>query len=147
VIRNRLQSDLNGDDKLFVWDGSGANPFDAMLHHATAIVTTPDSISMTTEAIATGKAVFTVCADRISVSISQLAPWQCCCPFLTDPSTASQGKFHSFHETLFRENFTTALSLRSAPLINEPSSHGREAIEKELEAIAASLAQEILRQS
>lgn len=42
----------------FVWDGGGDNPYLGLLALADAIVATEDSVSMVSEAIATGKPVF-----------------------------------------------------------------------------------------
>jgi uncharacterized protein len=42
----------------FVWDGTGANPYLAILAHADAIVVTGDSVNMVGEAVATGKPVY-----------------------------------------------------------------------------------------
>ena len=44
----------------FIWDGSGANPYFGMLGAADAIVVTADSVSMISEAAATGKPVYIV---------------------------------------------------------------------------------------
>ena len=45
-------------ERHFVWDGSGANPYFAALALADAVVVTCDSVSMITEASATGRPVF-----------------------------------------------------------------------------------------
>jgi len=42
----------------FIWDGSGENPYFALLGLADAIVATPDSVSMVSEACSTGKPVY-----------------------------------------------------------------------------------------
>jgi len=42
----------------FLWDGSGENPYLAMLGSADAIVVTEDSVNMVTEAAGTGKPVY-----------------------------------------------------------------------------------------
>jgi hypothetical protein len=44
----------------FIWDGSGENPYFAMLGLADAIVVTADSVNMVSEAAATGKPVHVV---------------------------------------------------------------------------------------
>jgi hypothetical protein len=41
-----------------IWDGSGENPYFGFLAHADAIVVTGDSVSMVSEACATGKPVY-----------------------------------------------------------------------------------------
>jgi hypothetical protein len=43
---------------VFIWDGSGDNPYFAMLGAADAIIVTADSVSMVSEAAATGKPVY-----------------------------------------------------------------------------------------
>lgn len=55
--RTRLQQALNGSDVHF-WDGSGDNPYFGFLAHADYIIVTEDSVSMTSEALATGKPVY-----------------------------------------------------------------------------------------
>jgi uncharacterized protein len=47
----------------FIWDGSGDNPYFAMLGTADAIIVTADSVSMISEAAATGKPVHIVELD------------------------------------------------------------------------------------
>ena len=44
----------------FIWDGSGDNPYFGMLGTADAIIVTADSVSMVSEAAATGKPVYIV---------------------------------------------------------------------------------------
>ncbi|MBI3451314.1 MAG: mitochondrial fission ELM1 family protein [Rhodospirillales bacterium] len=44
----------------YIWDGAGANPYFGLLGLADAIVVTEDSVSMTSEACATGKPVYVV---------------------------------------------------------------------------------------
>lgn len=53
LIRKRLK-----DVPAYIWDGVGENPYFGLLGLADAIVVTEDSVSMTSEAIATGKPVF-----------------------------------------------------------------------------------------
>lgn len=53
VLRERLK-----DIPAFIWDGRGDNPYFGMLALADAIVVTEDSVSMTSEAVATGKPVY-----------------------------------------------------------------------------------------
>ena len=43
--------------RLFIWDGTGANPYLSMLAMADAFVVTTDSVNMISEAIATGRPV------------------------------------------------------------------------------------------
>lgn len=44
----------------YIWDGQGDNPYFAMLAAANAIIVTADSVSMVSEAAATGKPVYVV---------------------------------------------------------------------------------------
>lgn len=53
-----LRSALNGPD-VFFWDGTGGNPYFALLGWADYIIVTEDSVSMTSEALSTGKPVYT----------------------------------------------------------------------------------------
>lgn len=53
IIRKRLK-----DVPAYVWDGRAENPYFGMLALADAIVVTEDSVSMTSEAVATGKPVY-----------------------------------------------------------------------------------------
>ena len=53
LIRERLR-----DVPAYIWDGRGDNPYFGLLGLADAIVVTEDSVSMTSEAIATGKPVY-----------------------------------------------------------------------------------------
>ncbi|TMW62834.1 hypothetical protein Poli38472_005452 [Pythium oligandrum] len=119
AIETRLRASLCPDSELFVWNGQGANPFNAFLHHATAIVTTPDSVSMTTEAILTGKPVLTLATDRTS------------------------GKFQRFHQSLLTNAYTAPVSASSLAT-TAAASHGSTAIEAELDAIAAKIAHQVL---
>lgn len=54
LLRERLQG-----PNIWFWDGTGDNPYFAFLAAATQIVVTEDSVSMTSEALATGKPVYT----------------------------------------------------------------------------------------
>ena len=49
-----------GDRPAMIWDGEGENPYFGFLAHADAIVVTGDSVSMVTEACATGRPVHVV---------------------------------------------------------------------------------------
>lgn len=49
-----------------IWDGTGENPYFAYLALADAIVVTCDSVSMTSEAISTGKPVYVVEPESLS---------------------------------------------------------------------------------
>ena len=54
-----LRQALKGPD-IFFWDGQGQNPYFAFLGYADYIIVTEDSVSMTSEALSTGKPVYTV---------------------------------------------------------------------------------------
>lgn len=54
----------------YVWDGAGENPYFGMLAWADAIVVTVDSVSMTSEACATGKPVYVAALDGHSTRIA-----------------------------------------------------------------------------
>lgn len=54
-----LRAALAGSDA-FIWDGSGDNPYHAMLAWADVIIVTGDSVSMLSEAASTGKPVYMI---------------------------------------------------------------------------------------
>ncbi len=54
-----LRDAISGDNVVF-WDGQGPNPYFAFLAAATHILVTEDSVSMTSEALSTGKPVMTI---------------------------------------------------------------------------------------
>ncbi|TAL40232.1 MAG: hypothetical protein EPN97_00425 [Alphaproteobacteria bacterium] len=53
LLREMLQG-----PNIHFWDGTGENPYFALLAHADFIIVTEDSISMTSEALSTGKPVY-----------------------------------------------------------------------------------------
>ncbi len=55
-----LQKTLADNPRVYFWDGSGANPYFAFLECADILLVTEDSVSMTSEAISTGKPVYTI---------------------------------------------------------------------------------------
>ena len=55
LLRERL-----AEVPAYIWDGSGENPYFAMLALADAVIVTEDSVSMVTEAASTGKPVHVV---------------------------------------------------------------------------------------
>ncbi|ETV75318.1 hypothetical protein H257_10499 [Aphanomyces astaci] len=64
---------------VYIWDNQSPNPFMGFLAHAAAIVATPDSISMVTEAIASGMPTF-VCDSHLTTGKferfhRQVSPW------------------------------------------------------------------------
>jgi hypothetical protein len=52
-----LEMSVNPDFPRFIWDGTGPNPYFAILHYADHIVVTEDSANMAAEAASTGKPV------------------------------------------------------------------------------------------
>ena len=58
AIRNAARAEGAGEDRAFVWDGSGENPYLQMLAHADAVLATADSVNMVGEAAATGAPVY-----------------------------------------------------------------------------------------
>uniref|UniRef100_K3X8Y3 Mitochondrial fission ELM1-like protein n=1 Tax=Globisporangium ultimum (strain ATCC 200006 / CBS 805.95 / DAOM BR144) TaxID=431595 RepID=K3X8Y3_GLOUD len=132
LIERRLRHNFPEPERLFIWDGTGPNPYDTMRANATAIVTTPDSISMTTEAIAAKKAVLTISADR------------------------AQGKFHRFHRALFQAKLTAPFTRDTvvASLNGENSQRHKQkqwtpadALEQELAAITDAIATQIMKET
>jgi len=57
---NILQKALADHSRVYFWDGSGDNPYFAFLGLADLLLVTEDSVSMTSEAISTGKPVYTI---------------------------------------------------------------------------------------
>lgn len=57
-----LRDTIKGPHTYF-WDGSGDNPYFGLLAHADYIIVTEDSVSMTSEALATGKPVYIACLE------------------------------------------------------------------------------------
>ncbi|TNE31693.1 MAG: hypothetical protein EP349_03525 [Alphaproteobacteria bacterium] len=55
-----LQKALTDNDRVYFWEGSGNNPYFAFLGLADFLLVTEDSVSMTSEAISTGKPVYTI---------------------------------------------------------------------------------------
>jgi len=55
-----LQKALADNHRVYFWNGSGANPYFAFLGLADLLLVTEDSVSMTSEAISTGKPVYTI---------------------------------------------------------------------------------------
>lgn len=71
-----------GDVPAYIWDGEGDNPYFGLLGLADAVVTTPDSINMVSEAASTGKPVMIV------------------------PLPGGSRKFNAFHEEMRKEGIT-----------------------------------------
>ena len=65
-----LRAELRGLPA-FVWDGSGDNPYFGMLGLADAVIVTADSVSMVSEAAATGKPVHVVPLDGGSAKFAR----------------------------------------------------------------------------
>ena len=55
----------------FIWDGSGDNPYFGMLGLADAIIVTADSVTMVSEAAATGKPVHVVALEGGSAKFAR----------------------------------------------------------------------------
>ncbi|DAZ93684.1 TPA: hypothetical protein N0F65_008192 [Lagenidium giganteum] len=110
VIATQLRANWR-PDRLFLWDGNGANPYYAMLAGADAIVITPDSVSMTTEAIASGKAVFTLGTDRCT------------------------GKFRNFHDTLTTNHLAHSWTDNFSTSMHMPQQRGKVLLDKELQQV------------
>lgn len=53
-----LREKLDGHDRVFFWDGTGDNPYFGLLAMADYLIVTEDSVSMTSEALCTGKPVY-----------------------------------------------------------------------------------------
>ncbi len=53
----RLNAAFAGDDQVFIWDGVGDNPYRAILASSDRLVVTSDSVSMMSEALASGHPV------------------------------------------------------------------------------------------
>lgn len=75
-----LREKLTGEN-IFFWDGTGDNPYFAMLGLADHIIVTEDSVSMISEAISTGKPVHIAHLD------------------------GGSGKFDLFHQDLQQKNY------------------------------------------
>ena len=59
----RLLRDSLRGPHIYFWDGTGENPYFALLGFADYIIVTEDSVSMTSEAISTGKPVYVAALD------------------------------------------------------------------------------------
>lgn len=57
--------------RAFVWDGTGENPYPAMLGHADAVLVTEDSVNMASEAASTGLPVHVFPVGRVSPKIAR----------------------------------------------------------------------------
>jgi mitochondrial fission protein ELM1 len=57
AVRALLAEAFGNDDRVFLWDLEGANPYRGILALADRLVVTTDSVSMVSEAIATGRPV------------------------------------------------------------------------------------------
>ncbi len=69
AIVDRLADTLTGVGG-WVWGGRGDNPYPGILGLADAVVVTEDSVSMASEAAATGKPVFVAAVDRVDPKIA-----------------------------------------------------------------------------
>ncbi|POM68096.1 Mitochondrial fission protein ELM1-like isoform X1 [Phytophthora palmivora] len=124
IVRRGLAAKFLLPGQLLVWKGTESrNPYYALLSTASCVVTTPDSISMTTEAIASGKPVFTIGVENC------------------------KGKFLRFHQSLFASKTTaplTADAIETALLRkHDVSSYASAALEKEIASIVDDIATDI----
>jgi len=58
ILTSRLMGQGGAGQRALVWDGSGDNPYFGFLGLADAVLVTPDSVNMVSEAAATGKPVY-----------------------------------------------------------------------------------------
>lgn len=63
LLRRRLAPAIHAGASAAIWDGTGANPYFAYLALADAFLVTADSVSMISEAAATGKPVYILGLD------------------------------------------------------------------------------------
>ncbi|KUF99975.1 hypothetical protein AM587_10006096 [Phytophthora nicotianae] len=125
VIRRCLKARFPVPGQLLVWDSTeDRNPYYALLSTASCVVTTPDSISMTTEAIASGKPVFTIGVENC------------------------KGKFLRFHKSLFESNATApftgdAVASALRDIHEHYASSGAAALETEISTIIETIATDI----
>ncbi|KAF4042699.1 Mitochondrial fission ELM1 [Phytophthora infestans] len=121
IIGRCLDVRFPAPGQLLVFEGTERrNPYYALLSTASCIVTTPDSISMTTEAVASGKPVFTIGVKNC------------------------KGKFLRFHQDLFETKATApftadavAASLRG--IAEDDVSSSATNLEEEISAIVNSI--------
>lgn len=121
AVRHRLAVSLPAKGSVTVWDGTEAeNPYYALLATASVVITTPDSISMTTEAVASGAPVLTLLAHRC------------------------RGKFSRFHRHLQEsgcaDEFSADLMEKA---MKAQRTVGCDALEKELQSIVERLVDQI----
>ncbi|KAG7390989.1 hypothetical protein PHYPSEUDO_006124 [Phytophthora pseudosyringae] len=125
IIRRGLAAGFPAPGQLLVWEGTERrNPYYALLSTASCVVTTPDSISMTTEAIASGKPVFTIGVENC------------------------KGKFLHFHQSLFESKATAPFAADAVVAVvhgQEISSSASAALENEISAIVDAIATDIHR--
>ncbi len=67
-LTRRIVERFSGKDWAYVWDGSGDNPFFGILALADGFLVTEDSVSMVSEAIATGRPTATVALGKLRSS-------------------------------------------------------------------------------
>lgn len=64
-----IRTDLGG--RGYVWDGTGANPYPALLQEVEAVLVTADSVNMTSEAASTGKPIHVLGLESVSGKIAR----------------------------------------------------------------------------
>ena len=92
VLQTRLAQSLT-PESYYLWDGTGKNPYFGLLAYADHLVVTGDSVSMISEAAATGKPVHVY-----SLPHPQRAQWLKPILSLFKPKFVAGGKFVQFHQ-------------------------------------------------
>ncbi|MEE2689094.1 MAG: mitochondrial fission ELM1 family protein [Pseudomonadota bacterium] len=105
-IEKLLRERLSGP-KIYFWDGSGENPYFAMLALADAILATSDSVNMVSEASYTGKPVYVITL-----------------------AGGEGSKFERFHAEMHRQGFTNPfrgkIEIRESRRLDETARAARE---------------------
>lgn len=105
-------------DKHYIWDGKGDNPYMGLLASADAIVVTPDSVSMVSEAASTGKPVYVWGLDD-------------------NMSLTNMGKFNTFYQALYKNGYIQPFSKISQNTSKAESSHPLDDTSKVVGAVRA----------
>ncbi|MCX8506391.1 MAG: mitochondrial fission ELM1 family protein [Alphaproteobacteria bacterium] len=92
VLHSRLAQSLS-PETYYLWDGTGKNPYFGLLAYADHLVVTGDSVSMISEAAATGKPVHVY-----SLPHHHRAQWLKPILSMLKPKFMSGGKFVQFHQ-------------------------------------------------
>ena len=98
-----LKDGLTDHENVYLWDGTGDNPYFAFLEFADYIMVTEDSVSMTSEAISTGKPVYTIPleggAPRLN-KFHELLQTQGYTRIFSEDSELEQWQYKPPHDTL-----------------------------------------------